>query len=432
MMPIVSSNLDLMTTTDVPNPTPRSPPSATTRNGGRKTGDETTRESAASNATSPAGSGALASAGRLPRVNSVAGNIHHVDSSGIDGPIDQSDSTTEDGEDNASSTQVVDKSKEAIPIRPSREHSIVPSVIIDTDGGPSAPSNTPDPAGSTSDTNSSAVEDINNTNVQADIRMDIAGNSASAGNQPEVQSANGVPTIESVNPRTEALVMKNPGWIPDDVMKRLAVIAARDNPAKFRYALSKVPQQLTVFGGHDSTVLCYQERPLTVLFLARIRSTYFMENGGPARCASVKFKFLREADMHAARVLVDEKSKPPLPASKTFWAGQKNTYWSKATGSSEIRWFSDLYDGTVAIRAKHLMKKLDLDLHTNDIGLFECGIQRYSRGERRPIVWRTWKASFQLQSIVKVYSAPLSAPEEDASDAETSQRDDTDDEDAAY
>ncbi|KAJ3559260.1 hypothetical protein NM688_g444 [Phlebia brevispora] len=144
----------------------------------------------------------------------------------------------------------------------------------------------------------------------------------------------------------------------------------------------------------------------------------------------MKFKFLTEADMRGARALINEKSKPLLHEfvyAVTFWTGQKSTYWSKVSGSTETRWFSDLYDETTEIKVKHLMEKLDLDLRINDIGLFKCQIQRYSKGERRPTVWKTWKASFQLQSIIKVYSALLSAPKLDASDEETNQRDDTDD-----
>ncbi|KAJ3559057.1 hypothetical protein NM688_g577 [Phlebia brevispora] len=257
--------------------------------------------------------------------------------------------------------------------------------------------------------------------------------------QPVATDSDRLPRVVVQTPQpgpVRLVVIENPGWVPDDVMPRLQVIATRDKPEKHRFALFRVDPTETVFGGYDGSLLCWKQKALTVLFLGRVRSTYFTTgvNNEPARCASVKFKFLSEADQGMARLLVHAKAQPPIVTSKrTFWTGQKATYWSKTSNSIQARYFSELYDGTTQIRAKHLMVKLpNYELRSNDIALFECQIQRYAEKGQRRNTWNSWGANFKLLNITKVFSAPAHVAEEEESEDELVQRVDTDDEDEAY
>ncbi|KAJ3559975.1 hypothetical protein NM688_g13 [Phlebia brevispora] len=429
-----------MTALDNTNTSSHSSPSAYTRSGNKRSNDVATRatrkkfvqeaeqvDTVTDSGATPGelAEGPMSPTGPFSQSNSLARDDDYPRSAGISGSVDQSDSSAKADENNGSSPQNVNKGKEK-----SRASSTVLAPILNKPG--IAQSQDPPPSGT--GTTGSESEAAGIPGVQIDSGMDSANRSADKGtNGPENQAVDGAATVVKANPHAAAVAIRNPSWIPKDVMKRLATIASRDNPTKFRFALSKIPHHLTVFGGHDGSYLCYKQRPLTVLFLGRIRSTRFMEDGGPARCASVMFKFLSDLDLRVARSLINEKAKPALPPTKIYWAGQRTTHRDRTSGMTEVRWFSDLYDGTEEIKAKHLMVKLDLDLHLNDIALFECQIQRYVKGDYRRVAWKTWEVSFQLQSLIKVYSAPPSAPDQDESDVEVSiKRDDTDDEVEPY
>ncbi|KAJ3554053.1 hypothetical protein NM688_g3305 [Phlebia brevispora] len=247
--------------------------------------------------------------------------------------------------------------------------------------------------------------------------------------QPEAQLTDSQRLPRIVVPAVLArpVIIQNPGWVMDNVMLCLQVIATRDKLEKHRFALSRVDFTETVFGGYDGSFLCWKQKALTVLFLGRVRSTYFTAgaNSEPARCASVRFKFLSEADDTMARLLVHSKAQPPV--------GKSILYFQVSITNIYARYFSKLYDGTKEIRAKHLMMKLpNYELRANDIALFECQVQCYTEKGQRRNTWMTWGTNFKLLNIVKVLSAPASVPEEDESEDELVQRADTDDEEEAY
>lgn len=92
--------------------------------------------------------------------------------------------------------------------------------------------------------------------------------------------------------------------------------------------------------------------------------------------------------------------------------------------------FDQLYDGTEHVRPKKEMQKLvNLNLYQNDIAVFECQIRRFlpkdtvATGE-----WSTWRTSFRLCSITRLWAATANVPEEEESEDESMQRVDTDDE----
>ncbi|KAJ3559440.1 hypothetical protein NM688_g344 [Phlebia brevispora] len=349
-----------------------------------------------------------------------------TNSTNDDNTMDASDSATEDGEDVDSSNARSASSKGKQTDRPVLAETVATSVPInvqpsDVQGTHNNQTAAESPAG-----------EVHTPAVDQSPAIPVGAGEHEAGHGETER----VPRIVVPASNIVEMVIENPGWIPDDVMARLKVIAAKEKLDKYRFAMSKVAHSETVFGGFDGSLLCFRHKALTVLFLGRLRSTYFTtgESSEPARCASVKFKFLSNADEAMARLLVHDKANPRfLTSKKTFWASQKCTYWSKVSNTVQAHYFSEIYDGTREIKAKHLMQKIpNYQLHSNDIVLLECQIQRYAEKGQRKKIWNSWSTNFKLLNITKVFEAPPSAVEEPESEDETMHRDNTDDEDEAY
>lgn len=98
------------------------------------------------------------------------------------------------------------------------------------------------------------------------------------------------------------------------IYRCLKVAVGMSDNSRYRYALATINPKSTAFGGYQETFLCFNNRVLTVTFVGRVVSTFFLygPNRGPARCASVKFKFLRDIDDAVARGLLYVKANPPI------------------------------------------------------------------------------------------------------------------------
>ena len=75
--------------------------------------------------------------------------------------------------------------------------------------------------------------------------------------------------------------------------------------------ISAVPAQETDWGTPDSTFLVWRGKVVTVVFVARVLSTFHRAlDGGPSNSQSVKFKFLSPLDLASAIRLVYDKAQP--------------------------------------------------------------------------------------------------------------------------
>ena len=84
-------------------------------------------------------------------------------------------------------------------------------------------------------------------------------------------------------------------------------------PTRYRYPLTTIHPDHVSWGGYKHDLLIYREKVLTVCFVARVVNAYFKhpDTHEPAKCASIRFRFLRAIDLQHARALVYAKAVPP-------------------------------------------------------------------------------------------------------------------------
>ena len=92
-----------------------------------------------------------------------------------------------------------------------------------------------------------------------------------------------------------------------------------------------------------------------------------------------------------------------------------------------------MWDGTERVKAKSKMTQLTLkDLGRGDLAIVECQVHRYHAPYPEKKIthapWVTWRATFQLAGITRLWAATPNTPVETESDVEEVQREETDDE----
>ncbi|OBZ77423.1 hypothetical protein A0H81_02761 [Grifola frondosa] len=208
----------------------------------------------------------------------------------------------------------------------------------------------------------------------------------------------------------------NPGYLPDAFVRRLAGFVDFVDIAGLRFSVTKVPptstwglptpddKELTKF-------LCYEEKPVSIWLVGRVRKLWFYNLGGePHDKVNIGIRPLREIDCLAADRLLNTRCRPIESTSyNPLYAGKLMLTRTKGDTALTPALFTRVYDALNHYGPKSTMKKISpAVLGEHDIVLVECFLTRWKTGERakRTKGWSTWRCGFELNSISLLFSAP--------------------------
>lgn len=83
------------------------------------------------------------------------------------------------------------------------------------------------------------------------------------------------------------------------------------------------------------------------------------------------------------------------------------------------RHFDRVWDATAGFNQRSKLPKKNITgLIPGDLVQIECTLQRYTPSEPMTGTWNSWRTSFQLDTITRLYAATANFPDEQLSDYE--------------
>ncbi|OBZ73355.1 hypothetical protein A0H81_07235 [Grifola frondosa] len=201
--------------------------------------------------------------------------------------------------------------------------------------------------------------------------------------------------------------LRNPGYLPNDLMKCMGSFLTFKDPNSGRYAACEVPSHAAFPAEthNDDGIckfLCINKVPVTVWIVGRVKSLWFYSPAGePRDRVNVGIRPLRDVDQAALVSLLNGRAAPP--SRKLMLTRSKGDTVSSAMP------FDRVYDATCRFGPKSTMKKISpAALGKNDIVLVEAFVTRWKAGDKKTYSksWSTWRCGLELNNLSLLFVAP--------------------------
>ncbi|KAI0351709.1 hypothetical protein OH77DRAFT_847453 [Trametes cingulata] len=245
-------------------------------------------------------------------------------------------------------------------------------------------------------------------------------------------------TAKSMSPPKTPERALTPDWIlsphkqtyTDALISRLRVLIDLEDTTNGRYTLPKLPAGLCwgTTPNKNDHLLCLGGKPLMVLLIGEVSQAYFVEkDGSPKKFVNVYIKAIRSSDYAAAERLLDSLTTYRGPQDKkkegVITAGRRQTHRGRNPQERIAYHFKHAYDASRGYGQKSAMPVFaPEDIGYKDVVIVEANVGRFrchpddGRAVYDNAPWTTWRASFNIISVCRLYRG---SSEPDESDEES-------------